>query len=198
MEDVRILSSKNIMQKSIKTFASDQVGEIVELYRLLGKCVRFSTKETDFGEAYCLHGQFKAIRLGDGHIFTSTKLYTLSEISDSVILRLSTSGVKSVEFAYSVGIVTNDNLQKSYEYLAVPLIDVKEADPLAALELSVKEAEASGKVKSLSSVKKPARKPAQKPAQKPAEKTGGKPNSDNKGSSVLGGGKPASSSGSKK
>ena len=114
------------------------------LFDVFGQAVGIKAGESNYGTWEALIGEFKAVRIEDGKVFSSKVCFlpelAHDEIKDAVIAaqEKADDGKALIEFAYEVGKRNDEDLPAGYEYTVASLIEIEtESDPLAKLMLKV-------------------------------------------------------------
>lgn len=106
------------------------------LMDLWGIASRTKGITTDYGSAVRFIGQFRAVNLDTGELFTSTRLYLPSALEEE--LQAAMSGAESAEFGLRIFVIYDkSNTGMPYYYDAESLVKPANTDALAALEEKV-------------------------------------------------------------
>lgn len=117
--------------------AEDSTLETQDVLRVIGIANKLETGEGDNGAWVAFKGSFKCVNLMTGEECRGGKLFLPDVASDLIETALSDENNDSVEFGFDISIMKNEKSAVGYEYSATPLLEAKEADPLAALEQSI-------------------------------------------------------------
>jgi hypothetical protein len=132
------MSDKIIKKLSVKGVCGKPVppanGESKDLMNVIGNCQRTKVVTTTFGESVGLQGLFKAINLETGEAFRAGTAYLPDVALDLILGEMAKKDVESVDFAFTIGIVGDSELPTKYFYIAKPLLEASESDPIAAIE----------------------------------------------------------------
>ncbi len=126
---IKKLSTKNIIGKKVRLNEGE---EKRDLYQVAGVASGFKSGESDFGMWEALTGNFAAQNMETGEQFRSGVLYLPAVALDPVIGQLN-AGAQAVEFAFIIGVVADDSTAVGYTYVATPLVEPDENDPLEQL-----------------------------------------------------------------
>lgn len=159
MADVKLLSKislKGIEAQPAKH--SLKPGDHFGIAAVYGHANKHDTVVTTYGDSTRFYGSFKAINLRTGEQFKAGKIFlpgVVEELLADAIDQLGDDGSTNVEFAFEIGVEYAEKGNTGYAYTVKPLVEIKESEPLTALENHV-----LGKLKAL-------------PAPEAAEKTKG-------------------------
>lgn len=118
------------------------------LFNIIGICTGKAEGDSDYGHYIAMLGDFQGVNLATGEEFrTQTKCYMPDVVLFPVINRLGMDGVTSVSFGYKVGVLRDDTAATKYVYVAEPLAELQQADPLGQLIDQVKTAQLEDKRK---------------------------------------------------
>lgn len=133
---IKKISAKNVcgkMKQEVLTQGPDGKDIIgfkeKDIMQVIGVATATRSGETTFGDFMGLRGQFQATNLETGETFRSSQCFLADDLTDLIAAQLSTEGVKTVEFAFMVGIRPNETAI-GYEYTARPLMETSNNDPL--------------------------------------------------------------------
>lgn len=122
------------------------------LIQIVGQANAFTTGTTDKGEWTKLVGAFQAVNLESGEAFRSGTCFLPNVALDLVMGQLKMAETKSVAFGFRIGVLRDEQSATNYVYVADPITEVMEHDPLAPLLAKMeatpepaKEKAASGK-----------------------------------------------------
>ena len=104
-----------------------------ELYRIWGIAEGVQTGETQYGPWVAFTGQFGALNSVSGEEYKGVKAFLPEPMQ--TMLQNALADNDKVEFALLVHLKRRKDLAIGYEYIAEPIIDAQEADPLAHLKL---------------------------------------------------------------
>lgn len=140
MEILRKISSKTLLGGPSKTRELLGNNKKVPVWRVIG--IARSTREGsgDNGPWTCLVGTFEATVLtgeNKGEVFQSPKLFLPQPMDQILYESLQAEDADAIEFALEVGIERDDSAAVGYVYTTKPLIEGRQADPLADLRGSV-------------------------------------------------------------
>lgn len=111
-------------------------GGQMNVMRVFGNAVGLKTGESDNGPWTAARGQFKAIALtgeNEGVEFVSSVCFMPDVAMDMVEAQMMADGVSSVEFAFDISIVADEDSATGYVYTANPLLAPEEDNPLDRL-----------------------------------------------------------------
>jgi len=131
---VKKLATKTIVGTLPKKIDAKQT-----LYRIVGICRKVELKETTYGDSYKFSGDFKATNMETGEIFRSSVAFLPGAAEMALVNAMANAadaGSDNVQFGFDVSIKPSD-APTGYEYEIVPLVEMGENDPLAALESSM-------------------------------------------------------------
>jgi hypothetical protein len=107
-------------------------GEKLALARVFGRASNCKAKTSDYGESFCFNGNFEAIRISDGAVFKSAKVF-LPKTIEGLLAEALTSSEGAVDFAVEIGVKHAANAF-GYEWTVKPLVEnTGQADELAHL-----------------------------------------------------------------
>lgn len=142
MQLVGKLSAKSVIGNIKKHIPRDSekeilIGEEKVLFRVYGNIEGFKVGETNFGEFTEFQGNFEAVAIDTGEVFRSAKCF-LPSIAEALLLPVvkNPDNVGGVRFAFDIGIKGSAK-EVGYEYTVRPIVEMTEADPLAALRSSL-------------------------------------------------------------
>lgn len=138
MELKKKLSAKTIVGKVKALLPKDDNGNIINdspvaLMRIYGICNGIKTGTSTFGEWVAFTGNFKAIRLSDGEVFSGSQLFVPEVVTELLAPVVRAAQGADVEFAFDIGAKGTDT-EVGYEYMVNPLMKIEESAPLLALE----------------------------------------------------------------
>ncbi|MES9901016.1 MAG: hypothetical protein ABW148_18620 [Sedimenticola sp.] len=167
---IKKLSTPKIMGKKPRLNEDE---EKRDLYQIVGVASGKKTGESDFGIWCSLSGNFAAVNLITGEQFRSGVVF-LPDVALDPILGQLDAGATAVEFGFTITIIADEDSATGYVYIATPLMEPDENDPLEALTAKFSPTEHLLEDKS---DEKPEEKQDAKPdaKQKPAPKPKGKP-----------------------
>lgn len=128
------ISPKNLVGE-VKPIVSEHIkkdGEAMELYRIWGVVDGVQTGNSSFGDWVAFVGQFGALNSVTGEEFKGIKAFLPEPMQ--TMLQVAMNDNDKVEFALLVHVKRRDDLAIGYEYIAEPIIDAQEADPLEHLK----------------------------------------------------------------
>lgn len=102
-----------------------------DLYQVVGIASGKKTGESDYGQWTALTGNFAAQNLETGVQFRSGVAF-LPDVALDPILGQLDMGVTAVEFGFTIGI-QEDDTPTGYAYIATPIVEPDESDPLEEL-----------------------------------------------------------------
>lgn len=108
------------------------------LMTVMGLVTRVSHGEGNYGLWTKLHGQFEAVRIEDGEIFTAGACILPDVVNDMIAAQMSQADINTLEFAVDVGVREHDS-PIGYEYYAEPLISMEESNPLNGIREKIKD-----------------------------------------------------------
>lgn len=106
------------------------------LMQVFGVATGTKVGDGNYGPWEALTGQFRAVNLETGEIFQSGVCHLPTVALNLIIPRIKEDSVNGVEFAFNIGVVPADN-KVGYEYIAEPLIEAADNDPLELLAKKV-------------------------------------------------------------
>ena len=113
------------------------------LMQVVGQANSFGTGSTDKGEWTKLIGAFQAINLETGEAYRSGTCFLPNVALDLVMGQLKMAETKAVSFGFKIGIVRDESSATNYVYVADPIYEVMEHDPLAPLLEKMKGTDAA-------------------------------------------------------
>jgi hypothetical protein len=111
---------------------SDKVEE-KSLYRVFGLAVGTKTGTTDYGDWSCFVGEFQAVNIHTGEMFSSSKCFLPEIVEAGIMTQLSQVEKGGVKFAFEIGIKPNEEIVIGYEYTAKSLLQVAPNNFLAEM-----------------------------------------------------------------
>lgn len=137
-EVLRRLSAKDIMEQPIKQLMEGD--EPVRLFLIYGIATGTRTKDTTYGPATAVMGQFEAVRISDGAIFGGYLAYLPEPLGGMLVEAVKNRGSedKGVEFSAEIGIKPSKKAATGYEYTYKPHLKPEEKDALSNLRSNVK------------------------------------------------------------
>lgn len=137
-EILRRLSAKDIMGEPIKNLLNEDGP--TPLFVIFGIATGTRTKETAYGQATAVMGQFEAHRLTDGAIFGGYLAYLPEPLGGMLVEAVKNRGSedKGVEFSAEIGIKPSKKAATGYEYTYKPHLKPEEKDALSNLRSNVK------------------------------------------------------------
>lgn len=126
----KVIGGKPKIASIVKFFDENKTASSMVLARFYGSAVGTKTGVSDFGEWTCLTGQFRAINKTTGESFDSGICFLPDVALDLVVGAL---GQGSVDFAFDIGVVLDDDSATGYVYTAIPLMQ-EESNPISRLE----------------------------------------------------------------
>jgi len=102
-----------------------------DLYQVVGIASGVKTGDSDYGPWSALTGTFAAQNLESGEQFRSGVAFLPDVALDPIIGQLN-MGVTAVEFGFTIGI-KEDDTPVGYVYIATPIVEPDENDPLEEL-----------------------------------------------------------------
>jgi hypothetical protein len=136
MQLIKKISTKTVLGKRPDVPEGDKA---VFLWDLIGIANGSKHGESANGPYTGLTGQFQAINRLTGEVYRSGIAYPPAVALDMVLGQLGPE-VQSVQFAFSIGVKKDGQAATGYVYVAEPLVNVSENDPLEALIGKVKHA----------------------------------------------------------
>lgn len=130
MNLVRKISTKTVLGKKPAVPADDKPHW---LFQVVGIANDKTTGETDKGPWIALLGAFQATNYETGEIYRSGRAFLPNVALDLVLGQLGAKDVQSVQFAFRIGVRADETSVTGYVYIAEPVINVTENDPLEAL-----------------------------------------------------------------
>lgn len=107
-------------------------GAKIALARVFGRSNGCKVKTSDYGESFAFSGNFEAVRLADGEVFKSSKVF-LPKTIEGLLAEAHSSSEDPIDFAIEVGVKHAKNAF-GYEWTVRPLIEnTGAADQLAHL-----------------------------------------------------------------
>ena len=114
--------------------------EKTSIMQVIGIATSCKTGQSQYGEYIEFAGDFEAINLITGETFRSSKCFLPGAVPEMVAVALAkgkeVEGFSGLQFAFSIAVSPSQN-PIGYEYQVTPLVENKEADPLAALRDAV-------------------------------------------------------------
>lgn len=133
VEMLKKLTAKAIMGEKVKAPEKATV-----LFTVYGIANGVRKGETNFGPWVALTGNFEAVRKSDGKVFRSSNVFLPEPMHGMLVAAVSADDTRNVQFACNVILKPRADLAIGYEYIAEPVVESGENDPLAALRSSVK------------------------------------------------------------
>lgn len=103
---------------------------ITPVARIFGRAASCKVKTSDFGESFQFNGNFEGVRLSDGEVFKSPKLF-LPKVLESLMADALTAS-EALDFVVEIGVKFSKNAHH-YEWTVKPLVESAAADQLAHL-----------------------------------------------------------------
>ncbi|MEG9862950.1 MAG: hypothetical protein V6Z82_06960 [Flavobacteriales bacterium] len=133
----------NLIKKlTVKTVVGNlkamvKAGDVTEgaIMRVMGIATGQQSGTSDFGDWIAFKGKFRAINIITGEEFHSAKCLLPEVASDLVVAAMAEN--ESVEFAFDIKIQLDETAATGYVYLAQPLVEAQQDDPLERLASSV-------------------------------------------------------------
>jgi hypothetical protein len=143
-------------------------GESVELLKVVGKTTMAAKGQTDKGEYTALGGEFTAVNMLTGEVFTSAKCILPNFISEMIAAALAQS--PQVEFGLLIGAKVDESSVTGYQFTTRPLIEAKPTESMLSL------LNAAGIDPNAPRIEAPAKPAKEKkgPGRPPAKKSAGK------------------------
>lgn len=129
----KVIGGKPKIASIVKFFQENTTSPAMPLARFFGTANGTKHGVSDFGEWTCLTGQFRAVNLDTGETFDSGVCF-LPDVAQDLIIGALGSG--SVDFAFDIGVVLDDDSATGYVYTASPLLQ-EENDPISRLEAKI-------------------------------------------------------------
>lgn len=119
-----------------KTVVRGVAGDYLRVYGQV-KAGGTKIKTSEYGDSIEFAGDFRAVDLTTGELFSSAKLY-LPNIAEQFLFAIvdSVEGDSVVQFGFDIGAKPSSS-PVGYEYTVKPLIERSNADPLQALANSL-------------------------------------------------------------
>ncbi len=136
MNLLKKISVKGVIGNIKKMVASGDVACGTAIMRVIG--IANGTKEgvSDNGDWVALKGQFKATNLLTGEQFGSGVCF-MPDVATDMVSGMLTEDVKSVEFGFDLIVKHDESSATGYTYVAKPLVEAGQDDPLARLESNI-------------------------------------------------------------
>ncbi len=144
MSEQQVSRGKQVRKLSIKIVCGgvdvEQVfkDKSIDLMDVYGVITRSTLVTSDYGDSVKFGGQFRAVNLATGEMFSSTVLYLPKFLEDELAGAMPEGG--TAEFAVRIGVEFNKESATKYIYIAKSLVEPKEMDQFKALELKVNSA----------------------------------------------------------
>lgn len=122
--------------KNILPLLREEESGRLHIFRVVGEARRYEDVPTDYGLSYRFVGRFLATNALTGEMFHSAKCFLPEVASDDIVLSLQDESIKSVEFAYDIFMVAENN-PVGFTYQARPLKEPSHDDSLARLSQSL-------------------------------------------------------------
>jgi len=124
--------TKNIVSGKIVDAVADYVdGAVVKLYTVFGQATSYKTGESNYGEWVSFSGTFEAVNNNDD-VFRSNVVF-IPEPMQSMLRDAIDSGAELVEFGLVVSAKKREDLDRGYEYIISPTIEVASTDALSSI-----------------------------------------------------------------
>lgn len=132
-EYLRKITAKDVMGEAIKGLVKE--GETVQLFVVYGIANGTKTKDTAYGPAHAVTGNFEAVRVSDGAVFQASVAYLPEPAGSTTVeaVKNKSADVDGVEFAWQVGIKASKKAATGYEFVCRPYMKPAEHQALASL-----------------------------------------------------------------
>jgi hypothetical protein len=136
-EIMRRLSPRDIMGQKIVELLTD---EPQQLYTVYGVATGTRTKESAYGQATAVTGQFEVVRITDGMIMRGNVLYLPEPAGSTLIEAVNKRAAddNGIEFIATIGIKPSKKSALGYEYTWQPHLKPEEKAALDNLRSQVK------------------------------------------------------------
>lgn len=108
------------------------------LMRVMGVAKGIKTGSSTYGEWAAFTGTFEATDLISGEVSRSGVAFLPDVAFDLIAPLLVGDEANGVEFAFDIGVKSDDKVAVGYTYVAMPLVELTEADPIRQLQSKVK------------------------------------------------------------
>lgn len=126
------LLSKLSMKSVLGKIKIPDDGEVI-LAQIMGVATGIKTGESDKGPWTALLGSFQGINMETGSIYRSGVCFLPNIVMNLLLPKLLEKDSKAIEFAFNIGIKSDDKSATKYVYIAEPIFDTAENDPLEML-----------------------------------------------------------------
>ena len=128
---------KKITPKTVLGASPTPPEKATALFRVMGIASGVRTGRTQYGDFTGLTGQFEAVRIDTGETFIAPQCFLPEPMNGMIAAKVQTrdeetGNTMTAQFAVEVGVKPATN-NVGYEYTVRPIVEVEEADPLAAL-----------------------------------------------------------------
>lgn len=124
----------------MKRLALDEkLGDRISLFNIIGIAAKATLEDGDKGQFYKFIGQFEATNNQTGEIVRTSTVILPDVIANDIYAQLggNDGDISNVQFAFEVAVKKSKSSIVGYEYIAAPLMEASENDPLEALRLKV-------------------------------------------------------------
>jgi len=123
--------TKNIVKgKIIDAVKGHADGTVVPLYTVFGQATSYKSGESNYGPWNVFNGTFEAVSAQDGDIYRSSKVF-IPDPMENMLIKALNDGAALVEFGLVVSAKKRDDLDRGYEYIISPTIEVSTSDTLS-------------------------------------------------------------------
>lgn len=103
------------------------------IMQVMGIATGTKTGESDKGPWTALLGSFQAINMETGNVYRSGVCFLPNIVLNMILPKLLEKDSKAVEFAFNIGIKADEDSVTGYVYIAEPIFEAAENDPLEML-----------------------------------------------------------------
>lgn len=103
---------------------------------IYGHAHKHDVVTTTFGDSVRFHGAFKALNSSTGEYYSAGKCFLPDVVTELLVNAIDNmpESATSVEFALEIGVEYSEKGNTGYVYTVRPLVELKESEPLLALE----------------------------------------------------------------
>lgn len=143
MQLIKKIGSKQVLG-NVAAFVKENLhkegmadGAVSKAYTMFGIVSGVKTGASTYGEWTAFVGQIEAVNHFTGETFAAGQGFIPEPLQTMLVNALRETD--TVEFAFTVSIKRRDDLERGYEYIVEPLVQAKQADPLAHLKRAALE-----------------------------------------------------------
>lgn len=128
---VRKISTKVVVGNIGDMVKKGKITEKTAVMRVFGIASGLKKGESNYGEYTAFLGQFRAVNLASGEVFSAGKCFL--PVCAQELIEANIGPDSRVEFALDIEVVPDDTVQVGYFYSAAPILEPSENDPLELL-----------------------------------------------------------------